>query len=62
MMMMMMMIRLQQKGRAYFLTNESFLAYKKCENENFHFQAKVYCTQLILQYNNNVIENALRLV
>ena len=25
----------------------------------FHFQAKVYCTQLILQY-NNVIENALR--
>ena len=29
---------------------------------NFHFQAKVYCTQLILQYNNNVIENALRVV
>ena len=27
----------------------------------FHFQAKVYCTQLIVQYNNNVIENALRL-
>ena len=27
----------------------------------FHFQAKVYCTQLILQYSNNVIENALRL-
>ena len=28
----------------------------------FHFQAKFYCTQLILPYNNNnVIENALRL-
>ena len=28
----------------------------------FHFQAKFYCTQLILQYNNNkVIENAIRL-
>ena len=30
--------------------------------KRFHFQAKFYCTQLILQYNNdNVIENALRL-
>ena len=38
----------------------AFWRIKNVKMKIFHFQGKVYCTQLILQYNNNAIENGVR--